>query len=82
MCLAVPMRVLAVDGFVARCEARGVQRDVDLFLLQHEVVNVGDDLMVHVGSAIEKISRERAALAWALYEEMFERLDAASANHA
>jgi hydrogenase expression/formation protein HypC len=82
MCLAVPMRVISVNGFVARCEARGVQRDVDLFLLQHETVNLGDELMVHVGCAIEKMSPERAAQAWALYDEMFERLDAAATSHA
>lgn len=82
MCLAVPMRVVAIDGFMARCEARGVQRDVDLFLLQHEAIAPGDHVMVHVGSAIEKLSAERAEQAWAVYDEMFERLDAEYAARA
>ena len=35
MCLAIPMQVKEIDGFTARCEAKRVYRDVNLFLLQH-----------------------------------------------
>lgn len=82
MCLAIPMQVLSVAGFNAVCEARGVQREVSLFLLQHEDIQVGDLVMVHVGNAIEKMSPERAALAWATYDDMLARLDAAEAQAA
>ena len=53
------MRVVERDGFVARCEAKGIERTVSLFLLQHEEIAPGDHVMVHVGYAIQKMSRSR-----------------------
>lgn len=70
MCLGIPMQVLAVDGYVARCGAKGVERDVSLFLMQDEPAQVGDFVMVHVGYAIQKMSEEQARSAWELYDEM------------
>jgi hydrogenase expression/formation protein HypC len=70
MCLGIPMRVVEVDGFNARCEAKGVQRDVSLFLLQHEPVATGDFVMVHVGYAIQKMTEQEALSAWELYDEV------------
>ena len=32
MCLGIPMQIRSIDGFVAHCEAKGVQRDVNLFI--------------------------------------------------
>ncbi len=75
MCLAIPMRIVAIDGFLARCEARGVEREVSLFLMQETDLAPGDHVMVHVGYAIQKISEADAAEAWALYDEMLETLD-------
>jgi hydrogenase expression/formation protein HypC len=73
MCLGVPMRILELDGFVARCEAKGIERQVNLFLLQHETLTKGDLVMVHVGNAIAKMSEEQARDAWEIYDEMLER---------
>jgi hydrogenase expression/formation protein HypC len=70
MCLGVPMRVIARDGFTARCEAKGIERTVSLFLLQHEEIVPGDSVMVHVGYAIQKITPEQARSAWELYDAM------------
>ena len=70
MCLAVPMRICAIDGYDATCEARGVTRQVSLFMLQGEPVGVGDHVMVHVGYAIQKVSEEDAALTWELFDEV------------
>ena len=70
MCLGIPMRVTAVDGYIAHCEAKGVQRDVSLFLLQDESVKPGEFVMVHVGYAIQKISEPEARSAWELYDEI------------
>jgi len=30
MCLGIPMQVKEIDGFMARCEAKGVMREVSL----------------------------------------------------
>ena len=42
MCLAIPMQVDSIDGFLARCSTKGVSREVNLFLLQDREVSVGD----------------------------------------
>lgn len=70
MCLGIPMQVTAIDGFIAHCEAKGVARDVSLFLMQDEAVAPGDFLMVHVGYAIQKMTPQEARSAWELYDEM------------
>jgi hydrogenase expression/formation protein HypC len=80
MCLGVPMRVIARDGFNARCEAKGIERTVSLFLLQHEEVLPGDSVMVHVGYAIQKITPEQARSAWELYDEMLAAEQEAGSN--
>lgn len=71
MCLAIPMRVIAVDasGLSATCEAKGQQRQVGLIMLD-EVVRIGDYLMISLGQAMQKISVEDARQTWAYYEEI------------
>jgi len=69
MCLAIPMQVVAIDGFNARCHAKGIERDVSLFMLQAEPVFPGDFVMVHVGYAIQKVTPQEARSAWELYDE-------------
>lgn len=70
MCLAIPMQVVEINGYNARCEAKGIEREVSLFLLQGDPVEVGDFLMVHVGYAIQKMTEEEARSAWEVYDEM------------
>ena len=74
MCLAIPMQVCDIDGFLARCEAKGVSREVNLFLLQDEPLEPGDFVMVHVGYAIQKMTEQEARSAWELYDEMLAQL--------
>ena len=70
MCLGIPMQIAAIDGFVAHCHAKGVERDVNLFLMQSEEIVPGDFVMVHVGYAIQKMTEQEARSAWELYDEM------------
>ena len=76
MCLGIPMQIKQIDGFNARCEARGVERDVSLFMMQDELLQEDDYLLVHVGYAIQKISPQDARTAWELYDQMLEGHDA------
>lgn len=69
MCLGIPMRVMDIDGFVARCEAKGIERQVNLFMMQDQALELGDFVMVHVGYAIQKMSAEEARSAWELYDQ-------------
>jgi hydrogenase expression/formation protein HypC len=68
MCLAIPMRVVKRDKFIARCEARGVSREVSLFLLPEDSVAVGDYVLVHVGYAIQALSKPEADASWELFD--------------
>ena len=70
MCLAVPMKITTIDGFQCTCEARGIEREVSLFMLQDEALEPGDHILVHVGYAIQKVSEQDAADSWALFDEM------------
>ncbi len=79
MCLGVPMRVVETNALTARCEAKGIERTVSLFLLQHEEIVPGNHVMVHVGYAIQKMSEQDAKSTWELLDEM---LDAELNGHA
>jgi hydrogenase expression/formation protein HypC len=70
MCLGIPMQIKSIEGYTARCEAKGVERDVSLFMLQEEQLKIDDFVVVHVGYAIQKISAEEAESAWEIYDQM------------
>jgi len=70
MCLGIPMEVIAVDGYLARCSAQGIERDVSLFLLQDEPVSIGEFVMVHVGYAIQKMTPQEARSTWELFDQV------------
>ena len=70
MCLGIPMEVIAVDGFLARCSVQGIERDVSLFLLQEEPVSIGEFVMVHVGYAIQKMTPQEARSTWELFDQV------------
>jgi hydrogenase expression/formation protein HypC len=64
------MEIIAIDGYLARCRAKGVEREVSLFLLQDEPLVAGDFVMVHVGYALQKMSAQEARSTWELFDEM------------
>jgi hydrogenase expression/formation protein HypC len=64
------MKIKAIDGFVATCEAKGVEREVSLFMLQDEEMVVGDHVMVHVGYAIQKMTEQEARSTWELFDQI------------
>lgn len=70
MCLGIPMKIKSINGFNALCEAKGVERDVSLFMMQDDELKVDDYVVVHVGYAIQKISQQDAQTAWQLYDQM------------
>ncbi|MFK5985260.1 MAG: HypC/HybG/HupF family hydrogenase formation chaperone [Pseudomonadota bacterium] len=70
MCLGIPMKIIAIDQFMAHCEAKGIKREVSLFMLQHNLPTIGDYVVIHLSNAIEIISEEDALAAWEIYDEM------------
>ena len=77
MCLAIPMRVDRIEGFLAQCSIKDVSREVNLFLLQDQDVSVGDHVLVHLGYAIQLIDEREAKSTW----EVFDAMLAAGDNH-
>jgi hydrogenase expression/formation protein HypC len=73
MCLGIPMQIKQIDGFTARCEAKGIEREVSLFMLQHEELKLEDFVVVHVGYAIQKVTPQEARSAWEIYDEMLKK---------
>ncbi len=72
MCLGIPMQIKSIEGFTALCEAKGIQREVSLFMMQDDALEIDDYIVVHVGYAIQKITPQEAQTAWELYDQMLE----------
>lgn len=70
MCIAIPARVVAVDGLTAEVERFGERSSVSLFLLA-EPVAAGDYLILQAQRfAVEKIGPAEAEAAWRLFAEV------------
>ncbi len=70
MCLGIPMQIRAIDGLLARCEAKGVEREANLLMLEHENLAIGDFVVLHLGYAMNRVTPEEAAAAWDIYDQM------------
>jgi len=58
MCLAIPMRIIEIEGFTGVADVDGVSRKVRLDLLPE--VNLGDYILVHAGLAIARLDAGEA----------------------
>ncbi len=70
MCLAIPMKIVRIDGMMAECEARGIRRQASLFLFQHEEMIVGDHVLIQSGHITARVTPEEAQSTWSLYDEI------------
>ena len=68
MCLAVPAKVIEINGSSARVEVGGNIRQANLQLV--EEVKVGDYIMLHAGFAIAKYDPEEALRTLELIKEI------------
>ena len=70
MCLAVPCRIVAIDGLAATVEAYGQRREVNLMLLDDESA-LGDYVLVQAsGLAFERVDPDRAAATLAVIDRI------------
>ena len=70
MCLAVPAKILSINGTSAMIELAGTQREASIMLLEDAAV--GDWVIVHAGFAIEKITEEDAQQTFELLRSIME----------
>lgn len=70
MCLAVPGKIIDMEGDVARVDFEGVVREANISLLPG--VKPGDYVIVHAGYAMERYDREDARETLRLIKEMLD----------
>ena len=68
MCLAVPMKVVEINGDTGVVEIGGVRQDAGFQLLEN--VKTGDYVIVHAGFAIQKLDEAEALETLALFKEL------------
>ena len=68
MCLAVPLKLIEVNGKEAVGDAMGVRRRVRLDSIEEP--KVGDYVIVHAGFAIERLPEQQALEDLASWEEL------------
>ncbi|MCX7695543.1 MAG: HypC/HybG/HupF family hydrogenase formation chaperone [Caloramator sp.] len=72
MCLAVPLKIVSIDGNSAQAEIEGVKRTIRIDFVKN--VNIGDYVIVHAGFAIEKLKEEDAIENLLLIKEVTDAL--------
>ncbi len=73
MCLAIPAKVLEIEGEYAKVDFGGIIKKVLINLL--EKVEIGNYVIVHAGYAIEVMSEEEGIKTKILLDEMLTSLD-------
>jgi hydrogenase expression/formation protein HypC len=68
MCLAVPARVLSVEGGEAEVDLSGVRRRISVVLTPE--VRVGDYVIIHSGFAISTLDEQEAEETLQLFREL------------
>lgn len=70
MCMAIPSRIVALDGDMATVEAFGKQRHVSLLLIQ-EPLQLDDYLLIQAGGfAYEKVEQDAALETLAVLQDI------------
>ncbi len=68
MCLAIPAKVLEVQGEIAKVDfGQGVAREVNIMLVD---ARVGEYVLVHAGYAIQVVDQEAAEESLRLWREL------------
>lgn len=73
MCLAIPAKVVSLEGMIAKVDMMGNERTIGTDLVPE--VKLGDYVLVHAGFAIEVIEKEIAQETEALWMEVAAHAD-------
>ena len=58
MCLAIPLKLVEIDGKTAVGEAMGMRREIRVDFIDQP--RIGDYVIVHAGFAIERLPEQQA----------------------
>ncbi len=73
MCLAVPGKILEIDGDTARVNFGGITREANVVLVPEAAVD--SYVLVHAGFAIQVLNEAEAEETLSLFRELAEALD-------
>jgi hydrogenase expression/formation protein HypC len=69
MCLAVPGRIVSIEGKDAQVDFGGVMRVTNISMVE---ASVGDYVIIHAGFAIQMVDEEEAKETIKLWEELIQ----------
>ena len=69
MCLAVPAKVLEINGKIAKVDFGGLTKEVDISLVE---VEVGQYVVIHAGFALSVLDEEEAKKTLEMFDELIE----------
>ena len=75
MCLAIPVRILSIEGETAVGEVGGIERDVSVMMTPD--ATVGDYVIVHAGFALQVVDQQEAKENLEILREMARATDRA-----
>ena len=67
MCLAVPAKIIKINGDKAQADFGGILREVNVALVD---AKVGEYVLVHAGYAIQTLSRKEAEETLRIWKEI------------
>lgn len=79
MCLAVPSKIIEIDGVMATVDVMGLRKQISLMLLPEEP-KIGDYVLVHAGFAINKMETEEAEEALKIFEKILKDMEEKERN--
>ncbi|MDO5111345.1 MAG: HypC/HybG/HupF family hydrogenase formation chaperone [Clostridia bacterium] len=68
MCLAIPLKLISIDGAAAVGEAAGLTRPVRVDFIKQP--KIGDYVIVHAGFAIERLDAKQAEESLSAWREV------------
>jgi len=74
MCLAVPSKIIELDGYMATVDVMGLKKQISLMLLPEEP-KIGDYVLVHAGFAINKMEPSEAEEALKIFQKIFQEME-------
>ncbi|HHW20455.1 HypC/HybG/HupF family hydrogenase formation chaperone [Thermodesulfovibrio thiophilus] len=74
MCLAVPSKIIELDGYMATVDVMGLKKQISLMLLPEEP-KIGDYVLVHAGFAINKMEPAEAEEALKIFQKIFQEME-------
>ena len=72
MCLAVPIKIVKLNGKKAIGEIEGVKRELDISLISE--VKIGEYVLLHAGFAIQIIDEEAANEILSTWKDLLKKL--------